>query len=440
MKICHLVKIHFDRRTAAITDEWFNRRYEFFEEWTLESLKAQSFKDWTLWVSFGCNIKGWDPIVAVLLRKLEKLGIGYVATYNDQHAPFTVDDRSILQVMADVVSDYVYVTRLDSDDIYSPDALQIANDCRPLEPNRTEASMFRRGYMCDVRTGELGVYHSPSTPFHTMMIPRSVFVDPVKYAALDYGDHSKVNSCYPTQVLPDWKFTVLIHGSNFLSTMSYGKEQDTPVEQGWNVDRFFDNPVVFDVDDLCDQYDCLPELDRLKEKYPDFKCTLFTIPDKTSKDLLKQCQQRPWIELAWHGVKHEPNEELKSIDGPHLFRALHVYKSSEAGSFYADGFRPPGWYIQPHHIEALNNLGMWVAIHKRDEKRLGPLCRHGYYICNDDRNYWHGHSHSTCGNGIQDRLEELLKKWPVDQKFGFVSDAVLVSQSKYNSTIKEQDA
>lgn len=414
MKIHHILKVHWDRRTPEVTSEWIADRCRFFNAWTMKSLEKQTFQGFKTWMSCGVNMTEDDVLTVKRYTDADDV------TRNNQHEPDDILRRSISPDVS-----YVYVTRLDSDDLLAPDALQIAHDTPPQEVGRTEASMFRRGYLHDVRTGEVGVYHGSSTPFHTMMIPRDVFCDEEKYAALDYGDHSLVNSRYPTQVLPDWRFTVLVHGRNFISDMSYGRERIFNVESSWSVERFLCQPVTFDVDDFCDRWNCLPALDRLKEQYPNFRCTLFTIPNRTSRALVMRAVERNWVEVACHGITHEPNEELKRLDPYQLRSALR-----QLGVNYVSGFRPPGWYITAEHIKVLNELGMWVALHKRDERTLGKLCDHGYYVCGD-RPYWHGHTsgegqraHSVCKNGIDECLPELLTKWPVNQQFSFVSESV----------------
>lgn len=429
MKIKHFIKVHFDRRKPELDQQWFDERYDFFERYTLRSLEAQTFKDWDLWLSFGC---GMDEISCKglhlgAMNHHARTGRMVHFTFRNDHDP----TPHLREQIGDC--DYVYITRVDSDDLYSPDALQIVHDTLPQELGRTEASMFRRGYLHDVRTGETGTYHGSSTPFHTMMVPREVFCDPVRYKALDYGDHSLVNSCYPTTVLPDWRFAVLVHGRNFISDMSYGRERIFGVDRDWSVEGFLRQPVTFDVDDFCDVWNCLPALDRLKEVYKDFRCTLFTIPAKTSKAMILEALKRDWIELAWHGITHEPNEELKSPNRDSwLFKKMIEADLLWAKEYFVKGFRPPGWYITAEHVRVLNELGMWVALHRRDERTLGPLCEHGFYV-NDDRLNCHLHTsgegqkaHSVCGNGIDECLPELLTRWPQDQKFAFVSESVRV--------------
>jgi peptidoglycan/xylan/chitin deacetylase (PgdA/CDA1 family) len=90
---------------------------------------------------------------------------------------------------------------------------------------------------------------------------------------------------------------------------------------------------------------------------------------------------------------------------------------------YVRGFRPPYWAINEDVIEACNKLGMWVAF--RDTEKF-HMCKHGYYHMQEKGTYWFGHTWRTWENNwITERLPELLAKWPKDQQFRFVSEAIV---------------
>lgn len=423
MKIKHLVKVLFDRRSPKITQEWLDRRYEFFAKHTLRSLQAQTFKDFTLWINCDPGME-WPSMIERLKPILQDACMSSIITFGDYSLPVGLHR-----------CDYVYVTRLDSDDLLASNAMEAVASLYPKEPFCVpEAGIFKRGYMHDVRTGELSVYDNPSSPFHTLMIPWRHWSDPVLYRSLwdKVGDHSRVNDALPSQALPHWRFTVLVHGDNFITDMGYSTDRKESVPVNWSVDSWMAQPVVVDVDDFCDQHGAatLADLDVLKAHYPAFKATLFTIPTKTSPLLLAEARLRPWLELAVHGITHEPNEELRAVSP----LALKTYLQQHNLPDYVKGFRPPGWFITPSHVEALNETGHWVALHARDRKSLGPLCRHGYYTCEDRLPYSHHHSHDVCDNWLHKDLPRLLKQWPRHQPFAFVSEEVLIPQSRHYSS------
>src|SRR3990167_6719133 len=72
--------------------------------------------------------------------------------------------------------------------------------------------------------------------------------------------------------------------------------------------------AIVEADDFQNRYDRngLNFLFYWKAKYPKFKITLFTIPEKTSNELL--CGLPSWIEIAVHGFNHESNFECYGWD------------------------------------------------------------------------------------------------------------------------------
>ena len=393
MRKLHFVKVYFDRRSPVATDEWLTKRVALFRATTLRSLKAQRVP-FVLWLH--CD-PGMESLMEPLLADLDA-----IRTYEPYGCRPDVRDV-----------DYVYVTRVDSDDLLAPDALECVDRVQ-CAPDRVEAAIFRRGYLHDGR--ETAVYYNPSSPFHTLMFPRAIW--DARYREEFVGDHSKVGATYPVHVLPDWKFCVQVHDANFVSTMEYSRVEGYVPAQ-FSVEQFLSGPVVFDVDDFCDQHDCLSSLDQLKEHYPNFRCTLFTILGTTSPRLLRAARRRPWIELAAHGVTHTPNEELKRLTHTKLYTALKLMPP-----FFVRGFRPPGWFLPDHGVRACNDAKCWIACHERDAARLRRKARYGLYVCGQHYDYWHGHTHDVCNNGIVQCLPELLTKWRRDQAFIPVSEAV----------------
>ncbi len=431
MNAHHLIKVRFDRRFAGATQEWFNHRVKFFMENTYKSLLNQTVKDWAIWVNFDDETT--MKMVWPLLDPHYGSGLMTFAPRGDEFKGFwSAGDGPVKLPSLDVFKpEHVYVTRIDSDDLFAPDALECVRAVKPSEPGAVETSIFARGYIHDMNTGLTGTYLNPSSPFHTIMFPREVFTNPVEYAKVWHkvGDHSMVRSSgYKCHVLPDYKFTVLIHGNNFLSDFDYRRDVKEPNEPGWTIERFLNQPVIFDVDDYCDRHaSVINDLDQLKDTYPNFRCTLFTIPEETCPRTLAHATTRPWIEVAYHGMTHSPNEELKELSTERLRSGLLYYMKSYPQ--FTHGFRPPGWYIKPDQVKMLADLGMWTAIHYRDRETLGQLAHRGYYACGDRWPYWHGHTHNVCNNWVRAHLsaeDKLLTKWPRDQRFGWVSEAILV--------------
>ena len=197
----HIVKIYWHRWSDKITDEWIASRIAFCKAYTLKSLQAQSFKDFSLW--FCC-----DPGMEEAMEPLRD--VPGVFTFGEHYSQASSPKPQ--------ASDFIYVTRVDSDDLYRHDALEIFSRQPPSQSDGPEALMFQRGYLYDIETKRIGVYFKHSSPFHCVMWPTNMFLDPEQYRSHYCGDHSKVKGFYRTRMLDPWKICVLTHGGNYSSS------------------------------------------------------------------------------------------------------------------------------------------------------------------------------------------------------------------------------
>ena len=114
--------------------------------------------------------------------------------------------------------------------------------------------------------------------------------------------------------------------------------------------------TVFDLDDLCDEFNPWNELHALKERFPHLKVTLFAIPSRCSDELLARYRSLDWVELGVHGYHHSSYEcgvwgyeetveklnELQELGWQKLFKA-------------------PGWIANYKVYDALLDCGWSVA-------------------------------------------------------------------------------
>lgn len=124
--------------------------------------------------------------------------------------------------------------------------------------------------------------------------------------------------------------------------------------------------AIVEADDFQDKYNRngLNFLFYWKAKYPKFKITLFTIPNRTSEEFLALIMKHSdWIELAVHGWDHEPNFECYGWDYEKCKSFMHrTYKMGAEGSrTYKKIFKAPGWTItgQEYIDSEGNRRGKW---------------------------------------------------------------------------------
>lgn len=215
--------------------------------------------------------------------------------------------------------------------------------------------------------------------------------------------------------------------------------------------------VIAESDDFQDKYDRngLEMLFYWKAKYPKFKITLFTIPNKISDtmlDLLKE--QSSWVEFAVHGFDHDSNFECWGWDYEKTKALMHrTYRRGpleygESGAFKKI-FKAPGWTItgdesgkgcgyplQPQNALFADNQAVYKAL---KDMNFVVFDRH-YNIdfrpegldivcvdCNPDIVHMHTWDMVTgdlnSKNGFR-QVEELHGvPWNQDTEFKFVSEA-----------------
>jgi hypothetical protein len=116
-----------------------------------------------------------------------------------------------------------------------------------------------------------------------------------------------------------------------------------------------------DFDDFCDATASeLKYITQLKNDYPNFKVTLFTIPMRTSDSTIKLAKDLgDWVQLAPHGWRHTRGECLAWTD----VEAETKIKLAADRGIDAPVFRAPAWLIDADTYTACAKLGYVVASH-----------------------------------------------------------------------------
>ena len=106
--------------------------------------------------------------------------------------------------------DWVYVTRIDSDDMFHQDLVSEVQAFPPFPGALT----CRNGYVYDANTGKLAEW-KPKTnpPFHTIIFPKEDFFDPARHLQYFRGfrSHEDIPTVFNSQNLKSGRYCVLIH-------------------------------------------------------------------------------------------------------------------------------------------------------------------------------------------------------------------------------------
>lgn len=204
----------------------------------------------------------------------------------------------------------------------------------------------------------------------------------------------------------------------------------------WNIRKI----AIVEADDFCDRYDRngLNFLFYWKSKYPKFRITLFTIPEKTSANLIHQLPD--WIELAVHGFNHESNFECYGWD----YERTRTLMSRVEGKGYEHIFKSPGWSIIPDNngypsapedpiskdrwavYKALIDMN-FIIMDRHYNKKDRPDLSHVICVdCNPDIVHMHTWNMMTSNpderNGFQ-QVEERGVPWTENTEFYTIREA-----------------
>lgn len=195
--------------------------------------------------------------------------------------------------------------------------------------------------------------------------------------------------------------------------------------------------AIVESDDTEDHFDRngLNYLFYWKAKYPRFKISLFTIPGKTSREMVALLEKLDWIELLVHGFTHSSNFECFDWDydkTKELMAPLGKYKKI---------FKAPGWTITPDlcgyparedQLISKDKQGVYKALrdldfivtdrHYNKERRVD-----GKYICIDcNPDIVHMHTwpmpQGAEPNGYP-QVEVNGTPWDHETEFKFMSEA-----------------
>lgn len=244
--------------------EWFAKRIEIFKQYTLRSLLNQTSKNFVTWITFRPQERN-NPLVKELEVYLDALNFPFIFTFDglmyaddkffprfrdripfikrtlrgfwrakrfdwfalydicrDKNASLKKRLTSSLDVLRPIFrrTDFVYLTRIDSDDIFHKDVVKLIQQIKPQH----KAITIRKGYIYNRITRELSEWN-PTTnpPFHTIIFPYEVFFDAEKYLEYmgGYRTHEDVTKLYDYIKLKGHLYCVLTHSWNISTNYSH---------------------------------------------------------------------------------------------------------------------------------------------------------------------------------------------------------------------------
>jgi len=155
---------------------------------------------------------------------------------------------------------------------------------------------------------------------------------------------------------------------------------------------------TLDLDDFSENNNRLDWLWVLKNEFPHFKVSLFTVPKKCSESFLIYIMKIEWIQLCLHGLKHIHNEEINNKDLKTLTEV------------FVKVYRAPYWQLSDEMYKRLKKLKYKIMIHP-DDPRDGIKYNWNIKDSPPPLNILRGHGHiqDTQGNGLVEAFENIIK-------------------------------
>lgn len=177
---------------------------------------------------------------------------------------------------------------------------------------------------------------------------------------------------------------------------------------------------------------------KLRDYFPSFKISLFTVPvDKKEdwgaylarKDYLAEIKENlDWIQIIPHGWKHD-GSEIKNCNYESFYSMLLDIKDvfDREGLPFVKGFCAPHWRWNSHVTRVLDDEGWWGSVDPRQPNMPCPkkFYRYSHPIdmpLHGDVLKLHGHVYGT-SNDLGRCMDNLLTL-PKDTEWRFVTDFI----------------
>lgn len=183
-----------------LTPEWVKGRARFFKNYTLASILNQDFQDFRIFLLCGEIFKYELSKKTKALVRHPKVDIVY--------------DLGKKAYTEEIETDYVSITRIDSDDLFHKLAMSDVRD-NQLLTNKRECLIFRNCLRWDMVNKYLGTYFRSSPPYYTHIFPKQIYKYWPMFLAEHYQQHGRAGGKLSQTVeLPEYKVCVVKHADN----------------------------------------------------------------------------------------------------------------------------------------------------------------------------------------------------------------------------------
>lgn len=153
-------------KVDCLSQEWIKTRIALFNQYTRKSLEGQSNQDFVAVLSCQESSMG---LIREELKKYEPLNTNIV---------FTSRKNEVIESYIKE-ADKVYISALDSDDMYHPQFVQYLHDYHEQEGE--QLLIFTEGYIYNAINGNADYYHYVAPPIYTQIFNRVEYLNCYRY-------------------------------------------------------------------------------------------------------------------------------------------------------------------------------------------------------------------------------------------------------------------
>lgn len=156
-KFTHVVEIFlWDRPTWEMTEDYLRYRLDFFHKYTLKSLLNQSIKNFHIFVQLG--------------NKYKKITEAY-----PWHRRVTRCYDYGREYYSRIKTQFLIISRLDSDDIFHEGAIKAIRKKMILHPRKRIVLVFKKNICYDMINNCIVPHRKSTSPFFTHIFPRRIY-------------------------------------------------------------------------------------------------------------------------------------------------------------------------------------------------------------------------------------------------------------------------
>lgn len=216
----------FRNNKARLTKDWIDDRISIFMKYTMKSLKFQTNQNFIALLKYEDST---ENIIKNSLSHYNKL------PNNIQFVKSSEYDDKILRTVRGY--EYLYLVRIDSDDMYHISYVQQLQDYDPKES--TLALINQNGYIYDITQNRIARWSRTSPPFYTLIYKVKDYLTGTRYKLI--GGHPGAIKL-PHEIISKLNFMVTFHGNN-TSTEFKSKDKNKIITNSYEVKNVLKNFV-----------------------------------------------------------------------------------------------------------------------------------------------------------------------------------------------------